>query len=244
VEAITPSAHLFRELEEKEMSYKLSQQTTRIARVRSLCGAALVLGCGFATVTAASAQMVSPPPTPAAITPPAGNSAFVLGRAVGTQGYVCLPTTTGGASWTVNPSRPEATLFVNFFGQSFQIMTHFLSPNSNPNEHAPSPLPFGSPTWQSSFDSSVIWAKALTSIPAGSDASCPNTGSIPCLLLQIIGSQKGPTGGKSLTITTYIQRLNTNGGSAPTTGCSGTGDAGRQTLVAYTTDYYFFRANR
>ena len=165
-----------------------------------------------------------------------------MGRAVGTQGYVCLPTSTG-ASWTVNNSRPEATLFVTLFGQQVQVMTHFLSPDTNPNENAPVPLPFGSATWQSSLDSSVVWAKPLTSIPSGSDASCPNAGSISCLLLQSIGSQKGPTGGKLLTKTTYIQRLNTSGGTAPVEGCSLPSDVGKQKLVPYTADYYFFRGD-
>ena len=36
------------------------------------------------------------PVTPDEITPPEGNTAFVLGHGVGTQGYVCLPTATGG----------------------------------------------------------------------------------------------------------------------------------------------------
>jgi Protein of unknown function (DUF3455) len=41
--------------------------------------------------------------------------------------------------------------------------------------------------------------------------------------------------------TTFIQRLNTNGGSAPATGCSASADVGKQALVPYTADYYFFR---
>jgi Protein of unknown function (DUF1214)/Protein of unknown function (DUF3455) len=89
------------------------------------------------------------PVTPAAITPPPGNTAFSVGHAIGTQGYVCLPTSTG-ASWTVNGSRPEATLFAGSSGKGKQIGTHFLSPDTNPNPFAPKPLPFGSVTWQSS----------------------------------------------------------------------------------------------
>ena len=123
----------------------------------------------------------------------------------------------------------------------FEI-THFLSPDTNPNEFVPTPLPFGSPTWRSSLDGSVVWAKALTPpVVSGSDASCPNTGAIPCLLLQAIGSKTGPFGGGGLSQTTFIQRLNTNGGSAPATGCSASTDVGKQTLVLYTADYYFFR---
>ena len=183
--------------------------------------------------------------TPTAITPPEGNSVFLSTHAAGTQGYVCLPKGTG-ASWTVNGARPEATLFVSLFGEPAQVITHFLSPNTNPNEFAPEPLPFANATWQSSFDSSRVWAAASpqTTIPAGSDPSCPNAGSIGCLLLQVIGSEQGPAGGKIMTRTTFIQRLNTNGGSAPADGCSISGDVGKQTLVPYSADYIFFRKSR
>src|SRR5271157_3318146 len=229
-------------MENKQMSYNLDQQTKKTARVRSLFVAALVLACAFGTVTNAVAQYVTPPPTPPAITAPAGNSAFLVGHAFGSQGYVCLPDGAGGTSWTINPARPEATLFTKFFGQDVQIITHFLSINANPNQNATLPVPLsGNATWQSSFDTSKVWAKAVGSIVAGSDpASCPNTGAIPCLLLQSIGNQKGPAGGKLLADTTFVQRLNTNGGAAPTTTCS----VGQTQLVPYTADYYFFRADQ
>ena len=182
------------------------------------------------------------PVTSVTITPPIGNSAFLLGHGVGTQGYVCLPSGIG-ASWTVNAARPEATLFTNLFGQAQQIITHFLSPNTNPNEFAPKPLPFGNVTWQSSFDSSKVWAQTQHFVTAGSEPSCPNTGSIACVLLQVIGEEEGPAGGKLLTKTTFIQRLNTNGGSAPATGCAVAGDVEKQALVPYSADYFFFRAD-
>jgi hypothetical protein len=184
-----------------------------------------------------------PSPT-TSIPPPEGTSAFLLGQGVGTQGYVCLPTATGGVSWTVNNARPEATLFSHIFGEAVQIITHFLSPVVNPNTIGPSPSRFGDVTWQSSFDSSRVWAQKQKSVTAGTEASCPNGGSIDCLLLQVIGSDKGPAGGKSLTKTTFIQRLNTKGGSAPAnpaTGCLSTSDVGHQILVPYSADYYFFR---
>jgi hypothetical protein len=180
-----------------------------------------------------------PSPT-TSIPPPAGTSAFLLGHGVGTQGYVCLPTATG-ASWTVNGARPEATLFTNIFGEAVQIITHFLSPVVNPNDIGPKPPRFGDVTWQSSFDSSRVWAQKQKFVTAGTEASCPNGGSIDCLLLQVIGSDEGPAGGRSLTKTTFIQRLNTNGGSAPATGCALPGDVGHQALVPYSADYYFFR---
>ena len=224
------------------MSYNLGQKLKTSARARHLFVAVLVLGCAFGTVTTAVAQNVVPPPTPPAITPPAGNSAYLVGHAQGTQGYVCLPTSTGGTSWTINAARPEATLFVKFFGQDVQIITHFASINANPNQNATLPVPKGgNATWQNSFDTSKVWAKAVGVVTAGSDpASCPNSGAIPCLLLQSIGNQQGPAGGKILANATFVQRLNTNGGAAPTSVCT----AGQTELVPYTADYFFYRADQ
>jgi hypothetical protein len=176
------------------------------------------------------------------LTPEQGNSEFLVGHALGTQGYVCLPSGTG-ASWTVNNARPEATLFTNLLGEAVQIITHFLSPVENPNTVGPNPPRFGDATWQSSFDSSRVWAQKTNFITAGTDETCPNPGAIDCLLLQTIGTKQGPTGGKILTKTTFIQRLNTRGGSAPATGCSTPADVGKQALVPYSADYHFFRAD-
>jgi hypothetical protein len=220
-----------------------NQQTTKSARVLKLFAAALVLAFAFGTGTNAAAQKINTPATPDTITPPEGSTAFLLGHGVGTQGYICLPTSVGAttAAWNANNARPEATLFTSIFGQDVQIITHFLSPDVNPNDNAPKPLPFGSVTWQSSLDSSKVWAQKKDSIAAGSDPSCPNSGAIACLLLQSIGTEQGPAGGKSLTQTTFIQRLNTKGGLAPADGCVGVNDVGKQALVPYSADYYFFR---
>jgi Protein of unknown function (DUF3455) len=227
----------------------LIQHTNKSVRVRGLFVAVLVLACAFGTVAQAVAQKIASPATPDQITPPAGNTAFLVGHAKGTQGYVCLPTAPGAAtaSWTVNNARPEATLFASIFGGDVEIITHFLSPDTHPNANAPNPLPFGSATWQG-LDTSRVWAQVFNaadgkpaSILAGSHPSCPNTGSIACLLLTSIGNDKGPTGGKLLADTTFVQRLNTKGGSAPTTGCSVSTDVGKQALVPYTSDYFFFR---
>ncbi len=229
------------------MKNTLHQQLRNTMRLRPLSVAALALSCAFIMAPGAGAQSLTPPATPTDITPPAGNSLFLVGHALGTQGYVCLPTAEGAstASWTVKGARPEATLFQTIFGQTFQIITHFLSPDTNPNGVAPNPLPFGNATWQSSLDSSKVWAAVLDpttqAIRAGTDPSCPNTGSIACLLLTAIGSDQGPTGGKILSKTTFIQRLNTAGGSAPADGCSTSADVGNQVLVPYTADYLFYK---
>ncbi len=213
------------------MSYK---QISKTARVRSLFGAALVLGCTFGTVPYAAAQ-VTPPTTPADIAVPVGNSPYLVGHAFGSQGYTCLPTV-GGTAWNPN-ARPEATLFTDLFGAKFQIITHFQSINEKPKPGIDPPLS-GNATWQSSLDTSRVWAVKVKGIDAGTDlASCPNSGSIQCLLLQSVGNAKGPTGGNLLVKTTFIQRLNTAGGAVPTSVCT----VGQTQLVPYTADYYFFR---
>src|SRR6266536_5517135 len=221
------------------MSYSVNQQTKKNARVRSLFAAALVLTCAFGTVTLAAAQ-VTPPAVPDTIAVPEGNSAFLVGHAFGSQGYTCLPTSTGAAAW--NPTaRPEATLFADFFGHPFQIITHFQSINENPKPDVILPVPrSGNVTWKSSLNSSRVWMVKKNGIdPAPDVESCPHSGSIQCLLLQSVGNLKGPTGGNLLAKTTFIQRLNTNGGAVPTTACT----VGQTQLVPYTADYFFFRAD-
>jgi hypothetical protein len=219
------------------MSYNFGQQTKKAARVRSLFVAAFVLACAFGTVNHAAAQ-VTVPPVPDTIAVPTGNPAYLVGHAFGSQGYTCLPTSTGGTAWNPN-ARPEATLFTDLFGAQFQIITHFQSINENPKPGIVPPLS-GNATWQGSLDSSRVWAVKVNGINAGSDpASCPNSGSIQCLLLQSVGNAKGPTGGNLLFKTTFIQRLNTSGGAVPTTACT----VGQTQLVPYTADYFFFRAD-
>jgi Protein of unknown function (DUF3455) len=60
-------------------------------------------------------------------------------------------------------------------------------------------------------------------------------------LLQAVGTQVGPTGGDTLAHTTFVQRLNTVGGSAPQTGCDNPTDVGRKQFVPYTADYFFYK---
>src|SRR5688572_24249582 len=70
------------------------------------------------------------PRVPPAIQMPSGHIPFLEGHAVGTQNYICLPSTApSGVSWTL--FGPQATLFFTFkvFNHEIQqqIMTHFLS---------------------------------------------------------------------------------------------------------------------
>ncbi|HTF62561.1 MAG TPA: DUF3455 domain-containing protein, partial [Edaphobacter sp.] len=92
------------------------------------------------------------------------------------------------------------------------------------------------PTWQSSIDSSAVWGGRVSSIDAGTDPSCPNTGSIPCLQLNAVATRRGQGTFGLLARTTYIQRLNTEGGAAPTANCK----VGDQALIPYSATYYFY----
>ena len=46
-----------------------------------------------------------------------------------------------------------------------------------------------------------------------------------------------------MTQVTFVQRLKTKGGSAPADGCAVSTDVGKQALVPYSADYYFYSAN-
>lgn len=183
----------------------------------------------------AFAQNVKIPPVPSNLQVPTGNTAFLEGHAAGTQNYICLPSASG-FSWTF--FSPQATLFTDIkwiHGDiQQQIITHFLSPN--PDEEG-----LGRATWQSSLDTSAVWAKV--SQPS-TDPGFVAAGAIPWLLLQVVGARSGPAGGAGLARTTFVQRLNTAGGVAPSTGCDISTDVGSTALVPYTADYFFYKQNR
>lgn len=217
------------------MNFKNAQQTRKTATWQLF---AVIAICAIGAMTQASAQ-ITVPPTPSTITVPEGNSLYLVGHAFGSQGYTCLPTADGSTAW--NPTaRPEATLFTDLLGAQFQIITHFQSINANPKNGIQPPVS-GNATWQSSLDSSRVWAVKVNGInPDPSIDTCSNAGSIQCLLLQSVGNAKGPTGGNLLFKTSFIQRLNTNGGAVPTTACT----AGQTQLVPYTADYFFYKADQ
>ncbi len=64
------------------------------------CASALVVAFTVSSPQPAHADRVTPPPVPTQIQVPPGNEAFLVGHAVGTQNYVCLPSGSGFA-WTL-----------------------------------------------------------------------------------------------------------------------------------------------
>jgi Protein of unknown function (DUF3455) len=200
------------------------------------CSAALAVALSLSGAVPAHADPVTPPFVPSKLQVDANNRAFLEGDGVGTQNYICLPcpnpTTpaamcpdTSGFAWLL--FTPEATLFSD---QDRQLTTHFFSPN--PIEHGTIRA-----TWQDSRDSSTVWAKVLQS---SSDPAFVAPDAIPWLLLSVVGAEGDPTGSSTLTKTTFIQRVNTSGGVAPSTGCSESADVGSKAFVPYTADYFFY----
>ena len=199
----------------------LYRDSRRVSLIASAAVAAAVL---TVVVPRADAQAIQ---VPGNLQVPAGNTAFFIGHAYGTQDYICLQGS-GGFEWTF--FGPQATLF-GADGQ--QAITHFLSGNPDENDTPRA-------TWQHSQDSSAIWAVAAAS-STDSQFVAPNA--IPWLLLRVVGADDGTTVGGVLTGTTFVQRVNTRGGLVPATGCRHAADTGRKALVPYTADYVFYQHN-
>ena len=186
--------------------------------------ASLVFVLALALPVAVSAQnggKIEVPEVPATHAAPEGNVAFLQTRAYGTQQYICLPT-----GW--KQFAPQATLYPQ--NAPMQIATHFLS--TNPVDGLPRP------TWQDAHDGSAVWGKVV-GLPL-TDPAYVAPGAIPWLLLEAAGTAVGPIGGEVLAKTTYIQRVNTQGGVAP----AGTCTVGAVALVPYSTDYFFYRQEK
>ncbi len=194
----------------------------------------LLIACATALVVAFTVSLQQPtraaddvpPPAPANIQVPAGNKLFLVGHAIGTQNYVCRPVGDGVKFVLFTP---QATLF----SDNKQVTTHYFSPN--PDEGGTIRA-----TWQHSRDTSTVWGEVKPG-NSSSDPAFVEPGAIPWLLVTVVGSQAGPTGGDFLMGTTFIQRLNTTGGTAPASGCDAD-HLGATAPVFYTADYYFYRA--
>ena len=103
----------------------------------------------------------------------------------------------------------DATLYADQ-GFNGQVGTHYVGP-----------------TWEAEDGSKVVAAKFSDCLP--------NRGAIPWLRLDAVtSSPQGRFAG-----ITHVQRVNTIGGTAPTTAGTFVGDEAR---VPYTAEYYFYKA--
>jgi len=175
-------------------------------------------------VVQAKTAEIQVPPVPDEIRVDPAFTPFLMGHAIGTQGYVCVAV---GAAFSWAPFGPQATLFDADYQQ---ILTHYLSIT-----------PYSqvlNPAWQSSRDSSVVWGQLYK---MSSDSRFVAADAIPWLLLEAAVVGDGPTGGDKMLPTRFIHRVNTVGGKAPTTGCSLPEHIKTRALVPYEADYIFYK---
>ncbi len=160
----------------------------------------------------------APAGVPGGLAVPAGNVLALHDHAIGAQVYTC--TVSGGADAGADAGAPtyawvlkapDAVLYDATFNQ---VGTHGMGPN-----------------WTSTVDGSVVNGMKVA------QADAPISTAIPWLLLKAMST----TGTGVFTKVTYVQRLNTNGGKAPASGCDAT-TAGTDTRVPYSADYEFFTA--
>ena len=195
----------------------------RSTRIRLYAAALAAFALTASGAPAHAAQPVEAPAVPSTLEVPEGNRPWLVAHAIGTQNQVCLPRANGaGLGWTFYG--PIATLYND---QDEQILTHFLSPNPDQGGAARA-------TWQHSRDASAVWA--VTHV----DPVTVDPTAIPWLLLRVVGDEPGLDGGDKLSVTTFIQRINTVGGVAPSGDCA---PLGAKLFVPYETDYVFYRAD-
>ena len=197
-------------------------------RIRLIaCMSALATAFVVALPQVGHAQNVTPPPVPGRLQPTDGSEAFLIGHAFGTQDYVCAASGSGVAFVLTTP---EAVLFDN---PSRRVVNHFFSPN---------PVEGGTirATWQSTRDSSVFWGKMDNAATFLTDPDFVAPDAIAWVLLSRAGVLEGVGGGNTLSVATFVQRVNTVGGLAPSIGCNSPADIGHTAFVPYEADYVFF----
>jgi hypothetical protein len=172
----------------------------------------LAVGLAAAAAALSTTQVASaaPDPNPSEIRVPAGNSVFLVGHATGVQIYKCVATPTGG-TWAFDA--PRADLFDD---NGKLVVKHFRGP-----------------TWQATADSSTVTGAVANK---GTAKVIVDPTAIPWLLLDAtVTTQKGVG---LLGNTTFIQRVNTTGGLAPTGSCNANVDTRE---VPYTANYRFWK---
>ncbi|PYK00809.1 MAG: hypothetical protein DME23_06045, partial [Verrucomicrobia bacterium] len=152
------------------------------------------------------------PVVPPILEPPANQQVTFHAFAVGVQIY----------TWTPNPTNPAVSSWV------FKAPEAVLFKADDRDDAVG--LHYAGPTWEHKDGSKVVGTVLQRSPPADPNA-------IAWVLLQAASN----AGQGKLSDVTYIQRVNTTGGTAPTDG----GDATHlEARVPYTAEYYFYRAHR
>jgi hypothetical protein len=156
-----------------------------------------------------------PPSVPAALAAPSGAMLAKRVHAEGVQIYTCMPASGGAtAAYTWALKAPDAKLYDT---SCTLVGTHGAGPS-----------------WRSEADGSTVVGSAVASVDA------PDTHTaIPWLLLKAVSH----TGTGVMSDVIAVQRVDTRGGVAPTSGCDAA-HVGSDTSVAYAATYYFYTGKR
>jgi hypothetical protein len=112
-------------------------------------------------------------------------------------------------------------------GTSWGFVEPVATLYADPSYHKKVGIHYGGPTWESNSGSKVVASRL--------EGCSPDENAIPWLLLQAVSTD----GVGIFNSVTFIQRVNTKGGLAPTAPGSSIGAVAE---VPYTAEYYFYRA--
>jgi len=199
---------------------------TRLTHVCRAVGVGIAVTTATLAMTQVAHAQLPPPkihPAQAAIQVPPGNVAFLVGHVIkgaGTQNYKCTATTdpaTGKTTFTW-VTTPAAKLDAG----GGKVITHS-----------------GGPTWTFEADGSAVTKSGVVLSAPSPDP----VNDIPWLLVPVKAAGTNDPG-DLLTGTTFIQRVNTDGGIAPPADQCNAAAATAGTIkpIDYTADYYFWRA--
>jgi hypothetical protein len=167
-----------------------------------------------AGTTCPSAWLVLPSDDPFKVD---GGTVILHTSAVGTQDYECKAVLADGARYAWTFRGPEADLSDC---NGAIVAKHFASDAGA-----------GFPEWRTNDGTGIVGQKVSAYTPVGGG------GSIPWLLLSALG--KGGSDGGGLGRTRYIERVHTDGGSAPTVASCNSVNQDVTQKVPYTAEYYF-----
>jgi hypothetical protein len=158
--------------------------------------------------------------------PPASVVPVLMLYGQGVQRYVCKekPGTAGaGAATAASPAAPGAPPPAGFeWTLKEPVAKLFDGSDHEVGAHSAGPM------WRLADGSQAVKKKLVASVPA------LQFDGVPWLLIEIESSGKGGLAG-----TTYVQRLDTVGGAAPSAGCDAA-HAGATTDVEYRATYLFY----
>ena len=167
----------------------------------------------FASACGSGTTEVTQPTVPDNLKAPATEVAVLKVFAKGTQNYKCSESTTAAGTFAWVLVAPDAKLYAGADETSAEVGKHYAGP-----------------TWESTEGSKFVGDSA-----AAAKADSPDANSIPWLLVP----KKDAAGTGQFSKFVHAQRVNTNGGKAPATGCDAA-HVDATNNVAYTANYYFY----